>query len=124
LEQHEIQSERIKTLNNIAVVHISMQNLSLALETLDCVLVVEPMNEKAIMRKGKALVLKGQHMAAARELHKALQINPKNKEVQDMLKNVEKALVKEKTQEKELYKKMLGQKVNAEKSTKDTQKTV
>lgn len=110
MEQHEIQSERIKTLNNIAVVHIFMQNLSLALETLDSVLAIDPMNEKAIMRKGKTLVLKGQYMAAAQELNKALKINPKNKEVQNMLKKVEIALVKEKTQEKELYKKMLGQK--------------
>lgn len=102
----------------MAAVHMSMNSLDLALQTLNSVLAVEPMNEKAIMRKGKVLALKGQNMAAAQELKKALQINPNNKTVQNILSNVEAALVKEKVQERELYKKMLGQKDINEKLTK------
>jgi len=109
----------------MAAVHMSMNSLDLALSTLDSVLTVEPNNEKAIMRKGKVLALKGQNMAAARELEKALQINPNNKTVQSILSNVKAALVKERVQERELYKKMLGQKNdNIEKSTKDDKNTV
>ncbi|XP_022181773.1 peptidyl-prolyl cis-trans isomerase FKBP8 [Myzus persicae] len=122
-EQKDILSERVKTLNNMAAVHMSMNSLDLALSTLDSVLAVEPNNEKAIMRKGKVLALKGQNMAAARELEKALQINPNNKTVQSILSNVKAALVKERVQERELYKKMLGQKDNNEKSAKDDKNT-
>lgn len=108
----------------MAAVHMSMNCLDLALQALDNVLTVEPMNEKAIMRKGKVLALKGQNIAAARELKKALQINPSNKTVLNILSNVEAALVKERVQERELYKKMLGQKDDDEKSTKDNNKSV
>lgn len=108
----------------MAAVYMSMNSLDLALQTLENVLKVEPINEKAIMRKGKVLALKGQNMAAARELKKALQINPNNKTVQNILSNVEAALVKERVQERELYKKMLGQKDQNKKTSKDTKKTV
>lgn len=108
----------------MAAVHMSMNSLDLALSTLDSVLNVEPHNEKAIMRKGKVLALKGQNIAAACELKKALQINPNNKTVQSILSNVKAALVKERVQERELYKKMLGQKEVNEKSTKDDKNTV
>jgi len=108
----------------MAAVHMSMNSLDLALSTLDSVLTVEPNNEKAIMRKGKVLALKGQNTAAARELEKALQINPNNKTVQSILSNVKAALVKERVQERELYKKMLGHKENNEKSVKDDKNTV
>jgi predicted Zn-dependent protease len=108
----------------MAAVHMSMNSLDLALQALDTVLSIEPMNEKAIMRKGKVLALKGQNMAAAQELKKALKINSNNKTVQNILSNVEAALVKERVQERELYKKMLGQKVDTEKSIPDNNKSV
>lgn len=108
----------------MAVVHMAMNSLDLALQTLDNVLAIEPINEKAIMRKGKVLVLKGQNGAAAYEFKKALQINPSNKIVKNMLNNVEAALVKERVQERELYKKMLGQKDPGEKLTKEDKKMV
>lgn len=108
----------------MAAVHMSMNSLDLALQTLDSVLAVEPINEKAIMRKGKVLTLKGQNQAASRELKRALQINPNNKIVQNLLINVEAALVKERAQERELYKKMLGQKDTKEKSKIENKKTV
>lgn len=108
----------------MAAVYMSMNSLDLALQTLESVLNVEPTNEKAIMRKGKVLALKGQNMAAARELKKALQINPNNKTVQNILSNVEAALVKERAQERELYKKMLGQKDQSKKASKGSKKTV
>lgn len=108
----------------MAAVHMSMNSLELALQTLDSVLTIEPYNEKAVMRKGKVLYLKGQNMAAARELKRALQLNPNNKTVQNILSNVEAALVKERAQERELYKKMLGQKDNCGKSTKNHNKSV
>ncbi|XP_025415798.1 peptidyl-prolyl cis-trans isomerase FKBP8-like [Sipha flava] len=119
----DIQNERNKILNNMAAVHMSMNSLDLALQALDTVLSIEPMNEKAIMRKGKVLALKGQNMAAAQELKKALKINSNNKTVQNILSNVEAALVKERVQERELYKKMLGQKVDTEKSIPDNNKS-
>lgn len=102
----------------MAAVHMSMNTLDLALSTLNNVLEVEPMNEKAIMRKGKVLALRGKNKAAARELKKALQINPNNKTVKNILINVEAALIKERVQERNLYKKMLGQKDNSEQSSK------
>lgn len=108
----------------MAAVHMSMNSLNLALESLNSVLNIEPDNEKGIMRKGKVLALKGQNTAAARELQKALKINPNNKTVQNLLSNVEVALAKERVQERELYKKMLGQKVTNEKPTVDTNKSV
>lgn len=108
----------------MAAVHMSMNSLDLALQALDTVLSIEPMNEKAIMRKGKVLALKGQNMAAAQELKKALKINPNNKTVQNILSNVEAELVKERVQERELYKKMLGQKVDTEKSIPKNNKSV
>lgn len=108
----------------MAAVHMSMNSLDLALQTLDSVLAVEPINEKAIMRKGKVLSLRGENVAAARELKRALQINPNNKTVQNILSNVEAALVKERAQERELYKKMLGQKDKNEKPKDSTEKTV
>lgn len=108
----------------MALVHISMNNLSLALETLDSVLNIEPDNMKGTMRKGKVLFLKGQNTAAARELQKALKIDPNDKHVQNLLINVEAAIVKERAQERELYKKMLGQKDTDEKPIKDTNKSV
>lgn len=109
----------------MAAVHMSMNSLDLALQSLDSVLTVEPINEKAIMRKGKVLALKGQNIAATHELKRALQINPNNKTVQNILINVEAALVKERVQERELYKKMLGQKDNSKKTSKtDYKKTV
>lgn len=108
----------------MAAVHMSMNSLDLALQTLDSVLSVEPINEKAIMRKGKVLALKGQNQAASRELKRALQINPNNKIVQNLLSNVEAALVKERAQERELYKKMLGQKDTKEKSKIENKKSV
>jgi len=108
----------------MAAVHMSMNSLDLALQALDSVLAVEPFNEKAIMRKGKVLFLKGQNMAAACELKRALKINPNNKTVRNILSNVEVALIKERCQERELYKKMLGQQNISEKSTNYKYKTV
>lgn len=108
----------------MAAVHMSMNSLDLALQTLDSVLAVEPANEKAIVRKGKVLALKGQNMAAAKELKRALHINPNNKFVKNILSNVEVALAKERVQERELYKKMLGGKDDNEKPAKDDKKTV
>lgn len=108
----------------MALIHISMNSLGLALETLDNVLDVEPNNEKGLMRKGKVLFLKGLNTDAAHELQKALKINPNNKTVQNLLSNVEAALVKDNVQERELYKKMLGHKNSNGKPTKDANKSV
>ncbi|XP_050434723.1 peptidyl-prolyl cis-trans isomerase FKBP8 [Adelges cooleyi] len=113
-----IQNERVKTLNNMAVVHMAMNSMDLALQSVDSVLAIDAINVKAIMRKGKILSDKGQNSAAAYEFKKALHISPNNKTIQNLLANVENVLVKERAQERELYKKMLGQKKSDDKENK------
>ncbi|XP_050544697.1 peptidyl-prolyl cis-trans isomerase FKBP8 [Daktulosphaira vitifoliae] len=118
----DIQNERIKTLNNIAAVHMSMNSLDLALQSLESVLAVEPNNLKAVMRKGKVLADRGHSVLAAEQFKKALTINPNDKAIKRLLTDIEYTLLKEKAQEKELYKKMLGQKDVKEKPRKKASK--
>ncbi|TRY80857.1 hypothetical protein TCAL_02985 [Tigriopus californicus] len=110
--------ERLKALNNLALCQIKIDALDSALMSLSYVLKVEPNNEKALYRKGKALQSKNR-IDEALGIYKRIQmLYPNNTQVKADILKLSSVQKKNKEKETRLSRKMLGlDKVEAEKSS-------
>lgn len=118
-EEHQILlGERLKALNNLALCQIKIDALDSALMSLSYVLKVEPNNEKALYRKGKALQSKNR-IDEALGIYKRIQtLYPNNTQVKADILKLSSIQKKNKEKETRLSKKMLGlDKVEEEKSS-------
>ncbi|KAL4641925.1 peptidyl-prolyl cis-trans isomerase FKBP8-like [Arapaima gigas] len=80
-EQEEVQEYRVKCLNNLAAVQLKMEQFDEALHTSKDVLLLDPLNVKALFRKGKLLSDKGEYEEAMETLKKALKLEPSTKAI-------------------------------------------
>uniref|UniRef100_A0A8C9S6E7 peptidylprolyl isomerase n=1 Tax=Scleropages formosus TaxID=113540 RepID=A0A8C9S6E7_SCLFO len=79
-EEEEVQEYRVKCLNNLAAVQLKMEQFDEALHTSKDVLLLDPLNVKALFRKGKVMTLnKGEYDEAMETLKKALKLEPSTK---------------------------------------------
>ncbi|XP_018619414.1 FKBP prolyl isomerase 16 [Scleropages formosus] len=80
-EEEEVQEYRVKCLNNLAAVQLKMEQFDEALHTSKDVLLLDPLNVKALFRKGKLLSDKGEYDEAMETLKKALKLEPSTKAI-------------------------------------------
>jgi FK506-binding protein 8 len=99
---------RVKCFNNLAAAQLKMENWDDALFSTNQVLRVQPSNVKALFRKGKCLVNKGDHETAIVVLRKAAKLEPNTKIIQQELSRLEKWTSKQKKSQKAMYEKMMG----------------
>ncbi|XP_069671727.1 peptidyl-prolyl cis-trans isomerase FKBP8 [Periplaneta americana] len=108
-ELHDLLEDRLKVYNNLTAAQMKIKAYDTALQSVENVLRCQPNNVKALFRKGKILAAKGETSSAVITLRLASQLEPDNRMIkQELVKML--TLHKEDTmQEKNLYKKMLGQ---------------
>ncbi|KAL7303459.1 hypothetical protein TKK_0004641 [Trichogramma kaykai] len=111
--------DSLKVHNNLAAAQLKCEAYDAALKSVENVLRCQPNNVKALFRKGKILHHQGEHAKACTVLSQALRIEPDNKAIQQEIAILKKKSVKDAHQEKNLYRKMLG---NPAKRNKDTTK--
>ncbi|KAG5848611.1 hypothetical protein ANANG_G00100380 [Anguilla anguilla] len=78
-EHEEVQECRVKCLNNLAATQMKLEHVDEALLTCQDVLFLDPLNVKALFRKGKLLSDKGEYQEAMETLKKALRLEPSTK---------------------------------------------
>lgn len=105
----ELFEDRIKVYNNLAQAQIKIQAFDAALSSIDVVLRCQPNNVKALFRKAKILESKADVEGAITLLRKAGKLDPENKPIQNELSRLILKSKREARNEKDLYKKMLGQ---------------
>jgi FK506-binding protein 8 len=105
----ELFEDRIKVYNNLAQAQIKIQAFDAALSSIDIVLRCQPNNVKALFRKAKIIESKADVEGAIALLRKAGKLDPENKLIQNELSRLILKSKREARNEKDLYKKMLGQ---------------
>ena len=129
-KDYEIVKSRV--LSNLALVHLKDaeefkdkdlidKNLKKVLEFCDQDLEISSNNVKVYYRRGKAYYLKGDYEAAKKDISKALEKEPKNRECLLLLKDIEVHLKHEETQEKHIFRKVF-QEENWENQAKEDEK--
>ncbi|XP_076039992.1 peptidyl-prolyl cis-trans isomerase zonda [Oratosquilla oratoria] len=104
----EILEERLKALNNMAAAQIKLEAYEPATKALDAVLKCQPLNVKALFRKGKVLSIEGKTKEAYALLCKAHLLEPESRVIHQEKAKVAEKIRKEAESEKSLYRRMLG----------------
>lgn len=99
---------RIKCFNNLAAAQLKIEAWDAAIQSCNNVLRVQPDNVKALFRKAKCLISRGEYDTAGALLRRALKLDQDNKTVQNELTRLEKKTKEQETHQRQLYKKMLG----------------
>lgn len=105
----ELLEVRIKVYNNLAAAQMKISAFETALASVDVVLHCQPDNVKALFRKGKILESKGDASAAIPVLQKGAILDPDSKAIQQMLAKCIMKARRDERQEKDFYRKMMGQ---------------
>ncbi|CAH0557134.1 unnamed protein product [Brassicogethes aeneus] len=71
-------------LNNRAITHIKLEKFEKAVDDCDEVLILDPKNEKALLRKTEALRALKKYEEAYESVNNCIEINPNNQDAQDM----------------------------------------
>ncbi|KAL2733579.1 peptidyl-prolyl cis-trans isomerase FKBP8 [Vespula maculifrons] len=107
-ELQSLLEDRMKVFNNLTAAQIKTQAYDAALKSVENVLACQPLNIKALFRKGRILHLKGEHSLAYTTLLQAAKLEPESKAIQQELAILKEKNVKDAQHEKNLYRKMLG----------------
>ncbi|KAL2717503.1 peptidyl-prolyl cis-trans isomerase FKBP8 [Vespula squamosa] len=107
-ELQALLEDRMKVFNNLTAAQIKTQAYDAALKSVENVLACQPLNIKALFRKGRILHLKGEHSLAYTTLLQAAKLEPESKAIQQELAILKEKNVKDLQHEKILYRKMLG----------------
>ncbi|RZB40286.1 peptidyl-prolyl cis-trans isomerase FKBP8 [Asbolus verrucosus] len=110
--------DRISVCNNMAAAQIKLELYDAALNSLQTVLRCQPNNVKALFRKAKVHKAKNDLNAALKCLKKADEVSPSNSDVQKEMASITKLIQKQKVSERELAKRMFGDKKPAAKEVK------
>jgi len=114
--------DRMIVYNNLAMAQIKMSAFDAALKSVEHVLHCQPLNAKALYRKGRILEAKGDTKGAITLLQKAATLEKDNRVIhQDLAKLMIKQR-REENNEKEMYQKMLGQAKKLEQKTRTPKK--
>lgn len=105
----ELLEVRIKVYNNLAAAQMKIAAFETALASVDVVLHCQPDNVKALFRKGKILESKGDASAAIPVLQKGATLDPDSKAIQQLLAKCIMKARRDERQEKDFYRKMMGQ---------------
>eukprot|EP00128_Syssomonas_multiformis_P000351 Colp12_sorted_trinity150504_noHs@21832 len=87
--------------------HAQLNLETIALETLEKALAIDPINVKALYNKGKLLTFTNEFEKAAETLQEALKVEPGNSAVQLAMKELREKRAKAKEKEKRVYSNML-----------------
>lgn len=99
---------QMKCYNNLAAAQLKVEAWDEAIKSCNSVLRVQPNNVKALFRKAKCLIHKGDCDTAIALLRRALKLDPDNKTVQNELTRIEKRCKEMESHQRQLYRKMLG----------------
>ncbi|KAL3832002.1 hypothetical protein ACJMK2_023686, partial [Sinanodonta woodiana] len=91
----------IATYNNRSLAYLKMEDWSKALKDCNTVLKSEPDNIKALLRRGSAYKGSKNFDKARNDLIKVLELEPNNKKAEELLKELDQAVVKEEKEKKE-----------------------
>lgn len=105
----ELLEVRIKVYNNLAAAQMKIAAYDTALQSVDQVLRCEPDNVKALFRKGKILESKGDAGAAIPVLQRGATLDPESRAIQQLLAKCIMKARRDERQEKDFYRKMMGQ---------------
>lgn len=103
----ELIDKRAQTYNNLAVAQIKMSAFDNALRSVQDSLMLRPNNVKALFRRAKIYMEKGEIEEAIKDLKKALKIDPNSEAVNSELNRLNKLLAKQMNDQKELYRRMM-----------------
>lgn len=104
----------IDTHNNLSITHIRTESFNQALESVNQVLAYEPTNVKALFRKAQILEKKCELLEAVELLKTAIQLDPKNASVANLLSHLRKRRLTELENEKRMYRKMISSRQRSE----------
>ncbi|CAK9833284.1 Peptidyl-prolyl cis-trans isomerase FKBP8 [Anthophora retusa] len=107
-ELQALLEDRTKVFNNLAAAQMKIQAYDAALKSVENVLSCQPQNVKALFRKGKILIQKGEHSLAYQTLLQASKLEPETKAIQMELAMLKEKNAKDAQHERNLYRKMLG----------------
>ncbi|KAL5004404.1 hypothetical protein ScPMuIL_017860 [Solemya velum] len=99
---------RLKCYNNMAACQLKVEAFDAAIRSCESVLKSQPQNVKALFRMGKAYAAKLDTKLAITFLKKALQLEPEAKVIHQELSKLTKKMKKEADDEKDMYRKMIG----------------
>jgi len=107
-EVRELIEQRLKALNNMAAAQLELTLYTAALSSLRQVLDCQPRNVKALYRRARALRGQNKMADALGSLQTALEVEPNNRAVQVLLKDIAQQVKNDSQSEKKLYRRMLG----------------
>ncbi|GLH09703.1 FK506-binding protein 59 [Gryllus bimaculatus] len=122
-ELQNLFEDRLKVYNNLAAAQMKIKAYDTALQSVENVLHCQPKNVKALFRKGKILAAKGDNASAVAVLRSASQLEPDNKIIKQELLRLVSLRNEDSKNERNLYKKMLGQEKSTASSTKGSSKS-
>ncbi|KAJ3647891.1 hypothetical protein Zmor_019740 [Zophobas morio] len=118
----DLLEDRISVCNNMAAAQIKLELYDAALNSLQTVLRCQPNNVKALFRKAKVHKAKNDLNAAVKCLKKADEVSPSNPDVQKELASINKLMQKQKASERELARRMFGDRKTSVKEKKNESK--
>nr|XP_027194321.1 peptidyl-prolyl cis-trans isomerase FKBP8-like [Dermatophagoides pteronyssinus] len=104
---NDLIDKRAQTFNNLAAAQMKMDAFDTALRSVNDSLLLRPNNVKALFRHAKILSEKGDIEDAIKDLKKASTIDPQSEAIQMELNRLNKILIKQINDQKELYRRML-----------------
>lgn len=116
-ELQKLLDMRLTVYNNLAAAQLKMDAYEAALKSVDYVLTIQSNNVKALFRKGKILVSKGQIDEAIDVLKKALKLEPGTKIIHQELSKLTSRKKKEETETRAMYKRMFETKEEKQKAS-------
>nr|CAD7453073.1 unnamed protein product [Timema tahoe] len=116
--------DRLKVYNNLAAAQMKIKAYDAALQSVENVLRCQPENVKALFRKGKIMSAKGDNAGAVEAVRKASQLEPDSKMIRQELLRLVSLRNEDNKLEKNLYKKMLGQKNKPQETNTNSKKQI
>ncbi|MBZ3871869.1 Peptidyl-prolyl cis-trans isomerase FKBP8 [Sciurus carolinensis] len=107
-EEEQLLQLKTKCLNNLAASQLKLDHYRSILRSCSLVLEHQTDNIKALFRKVSVLVHQGEYSEAMPILRAALKLEPSNKMIHVQLSKLVKKHMAQRSTEKALYKKMLG----------------
>lgn len=107
-EEEQFLQLKTKCLNDLAALQLKLDHYRPALRSFRLVLEHQPDNIKVLFQKGKVLAQQGEYSKAMPILRASLKLEPSNKMIHTQLSKLVKKHTTQRSIEKALYQKMLG----------------
>lgn len=104
----EVMQLKVKCWNNIGASHLKLGEYVAAKNACDSVLQVEPDNVKALFRKGKVLIAKGEFEEALGLLRRANSLDPESRLIRKELITARQKCDEERKKERSMYQRMVN----------------